>query len=287
MWITADRISIHPVSGIAGTAVLECCMSFNVAENDGRTAARGRISRCGRNGTPCAGILPTRSPTRASLLFAPTMYGIARVDVTGPPAAADVRVHGSGRGRKWNCETDLSAERAKARQDPWFSETDVDQGGAGRDSVAPPEGPATALGLIPAMSVVQSAGVGVERIQSQRTFDLFRTSGTIGASGPLRVKFVRQSSWSRAQVAYALGKKLGGAVVRNRLRRRLRAIVSNEGLGLSPGAYLVSAGPLATELSFDELRAAMSQAVRVATANRESDPTNGKMRGPDGNHAGG
>jgi ribonuclease P protein component len=137
------------------------------------------------------------------------------------------------------------------------------------------------------MSVVQSAGVGVERIRSQHTFGRFRTSGTTGASGPLRVKFVQQNSWSRAEVAYALGKKLGGAVVRNRLRRRLRAIVSTGAVGLSPGAYLVSAGPAAAELSFDDLRSAMSQAVRVATANRESDPTNGKMRGPDGNHTGG
>jgi ribonuclease P protein component len=127
----------------------------------------------------------------------------------------------------------------------------------------------------------------VERIRSQRTFDLFRTSGTSGAAGPLRVKFVQQNTWSRAEIAYALGKKLGGAVVRNRLRRRLRAIVSTGEVGLSPGAYLVSAGPGATELSFDELTAAMSQAVRVATAHREADPANRKMRGTDGNHSGG
>lgn len=137
------------------------------------------------------------------------------------------------------------------------------------------------------MSVVQSAGVGVERIRSQRTFDRFRTAGTTGASGPLRVKFVRQNTWSKAEMAYALSKKLGGAVVRNRLRRRLRAIVSTGDIGLFPGAYLVSAAPGATELSFDDLRLAMSQAVRVATANRESDPENGKMRGTDANHSGG
>jgi hypothetical protein len=36
MWITAGRISIHPELGVAGnrwTAVLDCCMSFNVAGN--------------------------------------------------------------------------------------------------------------------------------------------------------------------------------------------------------------------------------------------------------------
>jgi ribonuclease P protein component len=137
------------------------------------------------------------------------------------------------------------------------------------------------------MSVVPSAGVGVGRIQSQRTFDLFRTSGTGGSSGPLRVKFVRQSSWSRAEVAYALGKKLGGAVVRNRLRRRLRAIVAADGIELSPGAYLVSAGPGATKLSFDELRVAMGHALRGATGNRTPGPANRKTRGPDVDHPGG
>ena len=137
------------------------------------------------------------------------------------------------------------------------------------------------------MSVVPSAGVGVGRIRSQRTFDSFRTSGTGGSSGPLRVKFVRQSSWSKAEIAYALGKKLGGAVIRNRLRRRLRAIVVADGIELSPGAYLVSAGPGATKLSFDELRVAMGHALRAATGDRTTGPTNGKTRGPDVDHLGG
>jgi ribonuclease P protein component len=90
------------------------------------------------------------------------------------------------------------------------------------------------------------------------------------------VKFVQQRSWSKAEIAYALSKKLGGAVVRNRLRRRLRAIVSTEGVTLTPGAYLVSAGPGATELSFEELRAAMGQALRVATGGRNPGPGPGE-----------
>ena len=129
------------------------------------------------------------------------------------------------------------------------------------------------------MAIAHSARVGVERVRSQSTFGLFRTSGTGGGSGPVRVKFVRQNSWSRPQVAYALGKKLGGAVVRNRLRRRLRAIVSGLAVALPPGAYLVSAGPRATELSFDELRMAMSQAVRSATGNRAAGMSERKDEG--------
>jgi ribonuclease P protein component len=68
-------------------------------------------------------------------------------------------------------------------------------------------------------------------------------------------------------------------VVRNRLRRRLRAIVSGLAGALPPGAYLVSAGPGATELSFDELRRAMSQAVWSATGNRAADLSERKDEG--------
>jgi ribonuclease P protein component len=103
------------------------------------------------------------------------------------------------------------------------------------------------------------------RIRSRTTFEQLRTGGTRGGSGPVRVKYVRQNSWSEAQIAYALGKRLGGAVVRNRLRRRLRAIVAELAPSLPPGAYLVSTGPAATGLRFDELRMAMGRALESAT----------------------
>jgi ribonuclease P protein component len=67
-------------------------------------------------------------------------------------------------------------------------------------------------------------------------------------------------------VAYAVGRAVGGAVVRNRLRRRLRAAVSELGPTLRPGAYLVGAAPEAVSLPFGELksmvRAAMDDATR-------------------------
>lgn len=61
-------------------------------------------------------------------------------------------------------------------------------------------------------------------------------------------------------MAYAIGRRVGGAVVRNRLRRRLRSIVS--AAALRPGAYLVGAGPEAAALEFGELQAVVSQALQ-------------------------
>jgi ribonuclease P protein component len=56
-------------------------------------------------------------------------------------------------------------------------------------------------------------------------------------------------------VAFALGRALGPAVVRNRVRRRLRAILqaaSSAGT-LPPGEFLIGARPDAATRSFVEL----------------------------------
>ncbi len=69
------------------------------------------------------------------------------------------------------------------------------------------------------------------------------------------------------RVAYAVGRQVGPAVVRNRVRRRLRAIIEDlagpDGqLPAGPGAYLVSTRPAAAGLSYDELHTAVSTAMR-------------------------
>ena len=59
-------------------------------------------------------------------------------------------------------------------------------------------------------------------------------------------------------VGYALTRRVGSAVVRNRLRRRLRAVVQEVSAtrpgGLPAGSLLFSAGPEVTLHSPDELR---------------------------------
>jgi ribonuclease P protein component len=57
-------------------------------------------------------------------------------------------------------------------------------------------------------------------------------------------------------------------VVRNRLRRRLRAIVSELAPQLVPGAYLVGAAPEAAALSFGELQAIVGEAFEAVTRRR-------------------
>lgn len=68
-----------------------------------------------------------------------------------------------------------------------------------------------------------------------------------------------------ARVAYAVGRRVGGAVERNRLRRRLRAVVAELSGVLSPGAYLVSAGGEAARLGHEELKRVVAGAMRNAS----------------------
>ncbi len=66
-------------------------------------------------------------------------------------------------------------------------------------------------------------------------------------------------------MAYAINRRVGNAVVRNRLRRRLRAIRAEQASARPVGAYVVRTGPGGSQLGFDELKVAMSQALERAT----------------------
>ncbi|MDQ3757149.1 MAG: ribonuclease P protein component [Actinomycetota bacterium] len=88
--------------------------------------------------------------------------------------------------------------------------------------------------------------------------------------GPITITFVPGASTDPPRVAYAIGRKVGGAVVRNRLRRRLRAVVAELGPALRPGAYLVGATAEAVPLSFGELQSIMSELLEATSeAGRE------------------
>jgi ribonuclease P protein component len=73
-------------------------------------------------------------------------------------------------------------------------------------------------------------------------------------------------------VAFAIGRAVGTSVVRNQLRRRLRALLAEQ--SLPDGWYLVGARPGAAARSFDELRFAVSslvtQAARPSVTNTRS-----------------
>ena len=93
--------------------------------------------------------------------------------------------------------------------------------------------------------------------------------GTRRRSGPVTVAFVPAAPGpdvSPPCVAFAISRKVGPAVVRNRLRRRLRDEL--EGLAraqrLPVGAYLVALTPAAAGLDGPTLRGHLRTALGVA-----------------------
>ena len=103
----------------------------------------------------------------------------------------------------------------------------------------------------------------VWRVRDRATFQTLRRSRRRVRRGPVTVTFAPGAPSGPPQVAYAIGRTVGGAVVRNRLRRRMRAIVAELSPALAPGAYLLGATAEAAELTFGELRTVVSEAIEA------------------------
>jgi ribonuclease P protein component len=64
-----------------------------------------------------------------------------------------------------------------------------------------------------------------------------------------------------AAVAFAIGKPVGNAVTRNRIRRRLRAAIDLRTPPLATGFYLVKCGIGTDKLTYDELQHHLYRAI--------------------------
>ena len=84
------------------------------------------------------------------------------------------------------------------------------RGRPGDPANSAPEGPRAPLGLI-------------GRVGDRATFDALRRDGRRARRGPMTVIYL--PGGNDVRVAYAIGRKVGPAVVRNRVRRRLREAV--------------------------------------------------------------
>lgn len=85
-------------------------------------------------------------------------------------------------------------------------------------------------------------------------------------SGPLSVRYVEDAAAVPPRVAFAIPRKVGTAVIRNRVRRRLRALVRER--DLVPGLYLVRVAPAAAGLDAAALRAHLERTTVDASAGR-------------------
>lgn len=109
----------------------------------------------------------------------------------------------------------------------------------------------------------------IGRIHERSVFARLRREGSFVRSGPLWCSVLLDPSLSRPHVAYALGRPVGSAVSRNRLRRQMREVIAARATTLTPGWYLFGADAPALALNFAELSTALpALADRAAARNR-------------------
>lgn len=149
-------------------------------------------------------------------------------------------------------EANLPAQEAQAHADARVPGPHVDPRRAGSDQGPPAQGPAQADRLI-------------WRVRDRATFSALATIPR-RRKGPVSLAWLPAGTDSPGhegippRVAYAVGRKVGGAVTRNRVRRRLRASVAGSRSQLRPGAaYLFGVGREAATMSFADLDAAVAE----------------------------
>ena len=107
------------------------------------------------------------------------------------------------------------------------------------------------------------------RLLRSRDFARVRRRGR-STSGPLVALYVASVRPPDIRVGFSVSKKVGKAVIRNRVKRRLREAVRQELPSIRPGTDLVFiARPSAAEASYCEIVAAVQLSLRRTGATRQ------------------
>jgi ribonuclease P protein component len=106
--------------------------------------------------------------------------------------------------------------------------------------------------------------VRIGRVRTRASFAALSATGRRARAGVLRVTAVVGEPPDLPCVAFAVAKAVGPAVVRNRVRRRLRAAATE--LAPTPGTYLVAVDPAGAARSYAELREDLAGALAAVGA---------------------
>ncbi|NNN13397.1 MAG: ribonuclease P protein component [Acidimicrobiaceae bacterium] len=102
----------------------------------------------------------------------------------------------------------------------------------------------------------------MERLSKRSDFDELKKAGRRFAGRNVSIVFVKRDSEGPALVGFAISKRVGNAVVRNRIRRRLRAISASAEAAFTSGSYLIAVKPSAKDSGYWELKADMDSVLR-------------------------
>jgi ribonuclease P protein component len=151
-------------------------------------------------------------------------------------------------------EAHVPAQQPQAEEDPRLPQPDEQSRRSRRAQIAARPRPQASVDLI-------------WRVRDRAMFAALSRARRVRRS-PITLRYLPVGEADPPRVAYAIGRATGTAVVRNRVRRRLQAVVSQLGDELGPGVYLFGAEPAAMSTPFPELTAAVTEAVREARGAR-------------------
>jgi ribonuclease P protein component len=97
----------------------------------------------------------------------------------------------------------------------------------------------------------------IGRIHTRTDFERLRRDGRRVRIEPFWCSHLPDPSSNTAHVAFAINRAVGNAVARNRLRRRLRAVLNQT--DLPNGLYLIGCTPKASELTFDQIQRTLGE----------------------------
>jgi len=105
----------------------------------------------------------------------------------------------------------------------------------------------------------------IGRIPRRAGFAPFRGSRIVREEA-LSLRFVADPTAGCVRVAFSTPKRIGSAVVRNRLRRQLRALLQERSLHLPHGWYLVAVEPPAVDNDWGQLGTTLDRLLASAVA---------------------
>jgi len=140
-------------------------------------------------------------------------------------------------------EAHVPAQQPPPRQEARFPPSHGHSSRSERSAFAPPQGPRPPVGLI-------------WRIRDRRSFVELRRRGRRAHHGCVTVTFASTPAGAPVEpprVGFALSRKVGSAVVRNRLRRQIQAHLRSISATMNSGVYLFSIKPGSAEIDRDTL----------------------------------
>jgi ribonuclease P protein component len=150
-------------------------------------------------------------------------------------------------------EANVPTQHAQTSEEPRVPSSDVDTRRPGDPGRTSPQGPRPAQRLTPP----------IHRLRGRAAIAA-ASRGRRASVGPITVRYAPLAATAAPTVGFAIGRRTGTAVVRNRIRRRLRAVAREAAPNLVPGAYMVTAAASAATAPFADLRRAFGDAARGA-----------------------